>query len=132
VKLTRLHVYHGIIVALILLAFGIGYYRHGTIVDAAFTTTLVTAITLGSYILICVLDKLLSKPVGKLLCRLGSYKQVYEEIKDAKMRYNEDGNRRGKNVADIKCVRCGKPWVHIVSFRDDDLSGTLYPKKKQR
>ena len=75
-KLTRLHVYRGILLGVIVLAFVVGYQRHGNVADAAFTAMIVAFVALTSYVAIPLLDKSLTKNItstndGRLYFILG-------------------------------------------------------------
>lgn len=126
-KLTRLHVYRAIIVVIIALSFVLGYYRHGDIAHAALSSLIATVMVLGIF----AAQRLIDKPLGRVLCRIGRHDWRYEEVKDAPMRYDANGARRGKTVGVLKCTRCGKPWVYIISHRDDAAIDALYPTEEE-
>jgi uncharacterized membrane protein len=47
--MTRLHIYRAIMLGVIALAFVVGYHRHGTIADAAFTAMIVSTVALVGF-----------------------------------------------------------------------------------
>lgn len=118
-----------IIIALLPIAAIIGYIQHGTLADAAIYGTLASAAGLCGLGVGFAADR---GWFGKILCRLGLHRNKYAEVTDGQMRYNTDGSRRGKTVGVVKCVRCGKPLIHLVSMRDDAAIEALYPKRHRR